>query len=59
MTIIFHKPVKRPKNRPLWFEYRYTATGRTPPKGFQLRASVTEDPDVRIYEQVFIKTITI
>jgi len=57
MTIIFHK-TKKPKVKDIFLHYDYfeTATGKAPPKGFQLRVSVAEDPDVRIYERTFIKS---
>ena len=56
--IIFHTMPKIPakdRNKRLWYEYFYTATGRRPPKGFKIRVSTPEDPLVRIYEQVVCK----
>jgi len=54
MTLIFHN-TKKPKGRGLHFEYFSTGTGRKAPDEYQLRVSVTEDPNVRIYERVFVK----
>ena len=51
MKIIFHE-TKRPKKKPLRFEYFHTANGKLPGKDFQLRVSVPEDPLVRIYERI-------
>jgi len=54
MTILFHTS-KKPKGSGLHFEYFHTAMGRTPPKGFNLRASITEDPLIMIYERIIVK----
>jgi len=53
MTLLINQR-KLPKGQ-LFFEYFHTATGRTPPQGFNLRASVEEDPLVRIYERISVR----
>jgi len=54
MTTIIHTS-KKPKGGGLHFEYFHTAMGRRPPKEFELRASITEDPLIMIYERIIVK----